>query len=133
MDDILEIAEFTSGAVSPILSDDHQVNPEVYGAELAYWLCRALAAAGCETGYPIAEDWGWFLEYETEAGSMFAIHCGNVDGSKTRWLLSLRRFGRKLFGRYKPPFEDAAVLVDQVLGVLNADDSVTELDVRWPT
>lgn len=130
---MLEIAEFTSESVSPFLSDDCQVNPEVYGAELGYWLSRELAAGGCETSYPIAEDWGWFLEYKTESGSMFAVHCVNVDDSKTRWQLSLRRFGRKMFGRDKPPYEEATDLLDQIIRVLEADDSVSELDLKWPS
>ena len=129
---MIDIAEFTSDALSPFLPDGNQVNPGVYGAELAFWLSRALAAAGCNTSYPIAEDWGWFLEYETGSGSMFAVHCVNVDASRTRWSLSLRRFGRKMFGRDKPPYEDASSLADRILQVLDDDDSISDLEVRWP-
>lgn len=132
MQDVRDIAEFTSDGFSPFLPEDSQVNPEVYGAELAFWLSRTLAAEGCNTSYPIAEDWGWFLEYGTDSGSIFAVHCVNVDGSRTRWSLALRRFGRKMFGRDKPPYEDASHLVEQILRVLESDDSISEVDSRWP-
>lgn len=127
-----DIAEFTSDALSPFLPDRSQVNPEVYGAELAYWLSRALAAEGCSTSYPIAEDWGWFLEYRADSGSMFAVHCVNVEGSRTRWSLALRRFGRKMFGRDKPPYEEANDLVERILRVLRNDESISEVESRWP-
>jgi len=130
---LLDMAEFTSEALSPFLSEGSQVNPQVYGAELAFWLSRALAAEGFNTSYLIAKDWGWFLEYETDSGSMFAIHCENVEGSRTRWSLSLRRFGRKMFGRDKPPYEDANNLVEQILRVLENDEAISEVESRWPS
>jgi hypothetical protein len=128
MTDLVDIAEFSSAAFAPVLPDECQVNPEVYGAELAFWLCQALAKIGVATSYPQSEDWGWYIEYQNEEGSEFAIHCGNVDGSNSRWLLSLRRFGRKMFGRDKPPLSDAARLILAVESCLEAESSVTDLD-----
>ena len=129
MTDLVDIAEFSSAEFAPALPEECQVNPEVYGAELAFWLCQALARAGVATSYPQSEDWGWYIEYQNESGSEFAVHCGNVEGSDSRWLLSLRRFGRKAFGRDKPPYSDAAVLVAAIKGCLESDESVTAL--RW--
>jgi len=39
---VLDIAEFSSELFRPFLPEESQVNPEVYGAELAYWLARKL-------------------------------------------------------------------------------------------
>ncbi len=132
MTDLVDIAEFSSSEFAPALPEECQVNPEVYGAELASWLCQALAKAGVTTSYPQSEDWGWYIEYQSGAGSEFAVHCGNVDGSDSRWLLSLRRFGRKMFGRDKPPLSDAATLINAIKSCLDAHDSITDLDWVYP-
>jgi hypothetical protein len=128
MSALRDIVEFHSDRFAPILPDDSQVNPQVYGAELAFWLCSELAKRGIVTSYPESEDWGWYIEYYTDGGSEFAIHCGNVGGSKDHWLLSLRRYGRKMFGRDKPPYEDAAALIAGIRALVNADGFS---DVNW--
>lgn len=129
MDTLRDIAEFRSNRFSPVLPERCQVNPGVYGAELAFWLCTELARRGVATGYPNFEDWGWYIEYVTEDGSEFAVHCGNITGSDDRWLLSLRRFGRKLFGRDKPPYSDAEPLIEGIQAALRSEKSVSAL--KW--
>src|SRR5262245_29293448 len=56
MEELRDIAR--SERFSPVLPDESQVNPGVYGAELAFWLCAELAALGVITSYPVSEDWG---------------------------------------------------------------------------
>ena len=41
--------DFESRLFAPFLSEEGQVNPQVYGAELAWWLSRELAQEGVET------------------------------------------------------------------------------------
>jgi hypothetical protein len=96
---------------------------------LAYWLCSELAKRGVVTSYPNNEDWGWFIEYITDAGSEFAIHCGNVGGAKDHWLLSLRRHGRKMLGRDKPPYSEAAPVVEGIRALVEGDGDLS--DVQW--
>ena len=129
MDALRDIVEFRSNRFAPVLPEDSQVNPQVYGAELAYWLCSELAKRGVVTSYPNNEDWGWFIEYITDAGSEFAIHCGNVGGAKDHWLLSLRRHGRKMFGRDKPPYSEAAPVVEGIRALVEGDGDLS--DVQW--
>ncbi|KAF1723193.1 hypothetical protein [Pseudoxanthomonas wuyuanensis] len=129
MDTIRDVVEFKSEQFSPVLPEDCQVNPGVYGAELAFWLSQELAKRGVPTSYPNFEDWGWFIEYSPDTGSEFAVHCCNVDGSKDRWLLSLRRFPRKMFGRDKPPYMEAASLVQGIRAVV--ESIVAPGDVTW--
>lgn len=88
----MDLVELRTDRFSPFLPDDSQVNPGVYGAELAYWLARKLASRGVFTSYPQCEDWGWYLDYVTNGGAKFAIYCGNIDGAKGVWLVSLRRY-----------------------------------------
>lgn len=129
---LIDVARFRSSRFTPALPEECQVNPEVYGAELAYWLGAALAKEGISTSYPSSEDWGWFIEYSDDSGAEFAIHCYNVEGSKEQWLLSLRRFGRKLFGRDKPPMALAEPLLVGVRTVLEGEPSITDLEWLVP-
>jgi hypothetical protein len=128
MEELRDIAQFRSARFTPVLPDDSQVNPGVYGAELAFWLCSELASRGVVTSYPVSEDWGWFIEYAADGGAEFAVHCGNVGGEPDLWLLSLRRFGRKLLGRDKPPFSLAAPLVAGIQSLLREEPSISELE-----
>lgn len=126
-DDLMDLVELRTDRFAPFLPDDAQVNPGVYGAELAYWMARKLASRGVITSYPQCEDWGWYLDYVTNDGAKFAIHCGNVDGVQDVWLVSLRRYAGKMFGRDKPSFDKASILVAAVRDVL-AD---TEMAADW--
>lgn len=128
MPELREIVGFRSDRFAPILPEDSQVNPEVYGAELAWWLTSALAAQGVVTSYPIAEDWGWFIEYSGGDDSEFALHCYNVDGSRDRWLLALRPFGRRLFGRDRPDVALARPLLDALRAVLGSEPTIGEIE-----
>jgi hypothetical protein len=128
MDSLRDIARFKSDHFVPVLPEDSQVNPGVYGAELAFWLSAELARASVVTSYPNAEDWGWFIEFLPESGSEFAVHCGNEEGARDRWLLSLRRHARKMFGRDKPPFEEASKLIAAIRALLTASPYVQEME-----
>ncbi|WP_199538851.1 MULTISPECIES: hypothetical protein [unclassified Duganella] len=128
-DDMMDLAELRTKKFTPFLPDDSQVNPGVYGAELAYWLAQQLASRGVITSYPESEDWGWYLNYTGRDGAEFAIHCGNVFGEDDLWLLSLRRYSRKMFGRDKPSFEKASVLINAIRDVLS-NAGIATLDWR---
>ena len=126
---LTDIVEFHSDRFVPILPEDSQVNPQVYGAELAYWLTLELVKRGIVTSYPVAEDWGWLIEYSTGAGSEFAVHCINLEGARDRWLLSLRRYARKMFGRDKPSYSEAAPLIAGIKAVVENESSIS--NVNW--
>ena len=126
---LVDIVQFSSSAFEPFLPEEAQVNPGVYGAELALWLCARLAARGVYTSYPEYEDWGWYLEYSLASGCEFSVHCGNIAGSRGGWAIRLQRFPRKLFGRDKPPFSEASVLVDAIRDVLSNEPDIT--DLKW--
>lgn len=130
---LVDIAEFHSDKFAPVLSEDSQVNPEVYGAELAYWLCQDLARRGVETSYPEAEDWGWYITFITPAGDEFAVHCGNIGSAKDQWLLSLHRYGRGLFGRNKPSWDLAAPLIAAIRSAVYEAVAHDRVEWRWDT
>lgn len=70
--------EFSSAKFLPLLPEECQGNPGVYGFELAWWLAQALSAQGFVTSYPLGEDWGWFIEYINPAGAEFTIGCSSI-------------------------------------------------------
>jgi len=98
--------EFSSDRFRPYLPEDAQVNPGVYGFELAAWLSQALMKTGLATSYPISEDWGWFLEYSLGPKSELMISCSSqsdpgegAGGQPIDWHIFLR-------GRKKPSPQD---------------------------
>jgi hypothetical protein len=70
--------EFESPKFSPYLPEECQVNPGVYGFELAHWLSERLAAINIITSYPNYEDWGWFLEFSQNEIDVM-ICCGSMS------------------------------------------------------
>jgi len=73
--------EFDSDRFLPYLPEECQSNPGAYGFELALWLSQGLAKQGLISGYPIGEDWGWFIEY-TDGDTEITLGCGSeaVEG-----------------------------------------------------
>ncbi len=70
--------EFESNKFLPYLPDECQVNPGLFGFELAHWLSLELSRRGVITSYPISEDWGWFLEL-TEGDFEIMICCSGYQ------------------------------------------------------
>jgi len=125
---IMTRLDFASDRFLPYLPEACQVNPGAYGFELALWLSNALMQAGIATGYPMSEDWGWFIEY-VEGEAEFMIGCGcaadegdGYRGQPLRWsvfvrqVLSLRQRWR---GQATPAL--AAKLTRAIVAVLEAD------------
>jgi hypothetical protein len=118
---------FESQMFSPFLPDDAQVNPGVYGAELAFWLSRQLAQRGTPTSYPQCEDWGWFIEYTTEEGDEYWLCCTNKDCAHDKWRCYLEPKAKSLFGRKKAPVEGAQSLMHALRDVLTEEHSVNNM------
>ncbi len=121
--------DFESKKFSPYLPDDAQVNPGVYGAELAFWLSRELAQRGTLTSYPQHEDWGWFIEYCTEDNYEYWLCCANRDGAQDKWRCYLEPKAKSLFGRNKAPAEGVQQLMCALRDLL-ADEPSTS-NVTW--
>lgn len=77
--------EFTSTKFLPFLPEACQVNPGVYGFELALWLSQALARAHLPTSYPMSEDWGWFIEF-IDGDAEFMIGCTSQAASEEGYI-----------------------------------------------
>ena len=129
MESLREIVEFRSSRFQPVLPDEWQVNPQCYGAELGFWLCGALAKHGVVTSYPYATDLDWVLEYVSETGREFALHCANIEEENDRWLLSLSGQERRLFRRIPPRETDATPLTEALRKILALEESISE--IKW--
>lgn len=103
---------FTSTLFEPRHPEHEQVNPGRYGRELALWLGDGLRKLGVHASPPFAEDWGWMVLTD-DSGASVRVGCGNVDGSRDRWLVCLEQ---------EPPRRG---LLDRLLG--RGDDSPTAL------
>jgi len=121
--------DFESKMFAPFLPDEAQVNPGVYGAELAFWLSRQLAKRGKLTSYPACEDWGWFIEYSAEDDYEYWLCCANREGAQDKWRCYLQPKAKGLFGRSKAPIEGARGLLQSLRDVLREEDSIS--NVAW--
>jgi hypothetical protein len=115
---------------SPYLPDEAQINPGVYGAELAFWLARQLAQCGTLTSYPQHEDWGWFIEYRTDDNHEYCLCCANRDGAQDKWRCYLEPKAKGLFGRNKAPAEGARPLIRALRDLLSKETGISF--VTWP-
>jgi hypothetical protein len=121
--------DFDSQMFSPFLPDDAQVNPGVYGAELAFWLSQQLAQRGRPTSYPQYEDWGWFIEYTTEENDEYWLCCTNKDGAHNKWRCYLEPKAKSFFGRNKASVEGARPLLHALRDVLTEEHGIS--NVTW--
>src|SRR5690349_24455334 len=86
--------EFTTDRFQPFLPEPCQVNQDLYGFELAAWLAQALAEQGVVTSYPHADEWGWFLEYFSEAAQEITFGCSIFvphQDYHNQWLIVARQ------------------------------------------
>jgi hypothetical protein len=120
--------EFTSAKFLPFLPETCQVNPGVYGFELALWLSQALAQANLPTSYPMSEDWGWFIEY-IDGDAEFMIGCASQSapeegytGQPIPWQIFLKQhlsLKQRLRGLTAP--DKAAPVTQAILAALRAE------------
>jgi hypothetical protein len=120
--------EFYCKDYEPFLPESSQVNPERYGAELAWWLCQKLAIEGVHTSYPNFENWGWFLEYINDDNEYW-LCIGNIDSREHQWRMVLQPQAKRWFGLRRAPIENAKVLLDAVDKVIRENDQISE--IKW--
>ena len=122
--------QFNSDIFKPFLSDEAQVNPECFGAELAWWLTKELATRSFETSYPNYEDWGWFIEYLIDDNE-FWLCCGNIQGTANEWQIYLEPKAKGFFGRKVPKVELAKSLLAAIDSLLIETEDIS--NIRWST
>ena len=75
---------FRSRLFDPLKPEEAQVNPGVYGEELAAWIHEHLGEHGLSAQDHFGEDWGWMVVFGRDFPAW--IGCSNVDGETGQWL-----------------------------------------------
>ncbi|KTD90355.1 hypothetical protein [Pseudoalteromonas sp. H71] len=120
-------AVFKSNLFKPFLPEDSQVNPQVYGAELAYWLSQNLAKKGIFTSYPEYEDWGWFIELIVDDNEYW-VCCGNIEGESDQWTCFLKRLSKGFFNKNNAPIEPAIPLLQALRSLLQETEAISNIE-----
>jgi hypothetical protein len=120
--------DFTSEKFKPFLPEDSQVNPHVYGAELAYWLSEKLAEKKVITTYPNNEDWGWFIEFFVDDNEYW-LCCSNSDEQGKEWRCFLRPHAKSMFGRNKAHISHAEPLLLALRELLEETPEIS--NIKW--
>ena len=120
---------FSTAKFLPTLPEDCQPNPGVYGFELALWLAQGLCRRGIVTGYPIACDWDWCIDYAPSEELHLTIACASqcaadagYAGQPIDWGVSIRE-RRSLEQRLRHAADHAALedLGRQIVDLLQAE------------
>lgn len=124
--------EFVSTHFPAYPGEDEQVNPDRFGKRLAEFFAAELPKHGFVVASVGAEDWGWMVELENPAFSLW-VECGNYDEKPNAFLCFIgpsKPFVRKWFSKI-----DTTQKVESLATALNtillASDKVSEL--RWWT
>jgi hypothetical protein len=118
---------FKTELFQPFLPEDSQVNPKVYGAELAYWLAEELAGKGIYTSYPEYEDWGWFIEFIVEDNEYW-LCCGNSKDEENTWTCFLKRHSKGFINKTIAPLEPAIPLLNAVRLLLEETPQISNIE-----
>jgi hypothetical protein len=108
---------FKSDRFRPFLPGDRQVNPNVFGFELASWLSQSLAEHRVVTSYPSEEDWGWYLIFP-EGEAEYQVCCSGSEESpgEYEWRVFVSPIKRLL--RRRPSDAMAEELFESILDCL---------------
>jgi hypothetical protein len=127
--DMTTSARFESTRFRPLRPEDEQVNPGVYGEELARWLAARLAESEGTQPRVDYEDWAWLVEVAVGKGHAW-ICCANEYGSDDVWMIDVRQRPR-LLGWLRR----AGVAPDEMFGlcrrlhvILSSDATITKLE-----
>jgi hypothetical protein len=124
---------FSTDKFRPFLPEFHQVNTGLYGYELADWLTRRLAAKGIHTSYPNWEDWGWYLEYisdaEQEVRMKISSYWRGLEAGPMDWQVLVEQRGKPNKTSDAPHPVEA--IRKAVLSLL-AEENIQAKEVEWP-
>jgi len=97
----MKTISFSSDLFKPYLPEECQVNPNLFGFELANWLSQQLAHKGIVTSYPNEEDFAWYLSWSDDAKRALLIFCGgSLEESQYQWQIFLKE-SRGWFSKQK--------------------------------
>lgn len=122
---------FKTTQFAPLKPEEQQVNPGVYGEELAKWIYDHIGKYGVEAVDYFGEDWGWTVVFGREFPIW--IGCGNVYGETDEWLCFCemsRSFKDRLF-RKPPPNDELKKTIHALSSLIGSNETIS--DIEWFT
>jgi hypothetical protein len=122
-------ARFKSTRFRPRRPESEQVNPGVYGEELARWLAARLARSEGAEPRVDYEDWAWLVELSLGNGHAW-IFCANEYGSDDVWMIDVRPRPRFLgwFRRSSVTPDDIFGLCKKLHVILSSEATIRDLE-----
>jgi hypothetical protein len=120
---------FRSKIFKPLRPEEEQVNPGVYGEELACWLSEHLTdTAGIKPRVDF-EDFAWLVELPFGDGTAW-LFCTNEYGSDELWMIDVREAPRLLGWLRRPKLQPEVLfeLCSTVHAILGAEPSISEIE-----
>jgi len=120
---------FRSKDFRPLRPEEDQVNPGVYGEELARWVSGRLAETeGIEPRVDF-EDFAWLVELPLGDATAWLL-CANEYGSDDVWMIDVREAPRLLgwLRRSKLPADAILDLCTKIHTILAAEQSISEIE-----
>ncbi len=120
---------FRSRNFPPLRPEEEQVNPGVYGEELARWLAGCLIETESFEPRVDFEDFAWLVELRFR-DAMAWLLCANEYGSDDLWMIDAREVPRLLgwIRRSKLPADALLDLCAKVHTILAAEPSISEIE-----
>ena len=77
---------FLSNRFKPVVDEDENTNPGIYGQELSEWLAEKLKNTGYAVKEIVPEDWGWCIVLDGFQRYFFWVGCnGEYYDDKLIW------------------------------------------------
>jgi hypothetical protein len=120
---------FKSERFKPRKPEEEQVNPGVYGEELALWLAERLTETDDLESRVDFEDFAWLVELRLGEATAW-LFCANEYGSDQVWMIDVREAPRLLgwLRRSKLPPDSLFELCQKVHAILVAEPSISAIE-----
>lgn len=120
---------FRSQNFRPLRPEEDQVNPGVYGEELARWVATRLVESGSIEPRVDFEDFAWLVELPFGDATAWLL-CANECGSDEIWMIDVREAPRFLgwVRRPKLPANELLDLCTKIHAILAAETGLSEIE-----
>jgi hypothetical protein len=120
---------FKSDGFAPVLGEDEETNPGIFGKALVEWLAEALAARGYAIDRTLPEDFGRLVQLKEPSFSLY-VAASSTDETATEWRV-LCFAEAELLARLKGKGAERAAkvrgLFEALQAILSADPRVRDL------
>lgn len=120
---------FRSKGFRPLRPEEDQVNPGVYGEELARWVAGRLAEAERMEPRVDFEDFAWLVELPFGGATAWLL-CANEYGSEDIWMIDVREAPR-LMGWVRRSRLPASAILDlctRIHAIQAAEPGISEIE-----